>query len=85
MGSCFTRCHSNLEVLENSPESDSPGSFRSQTCIWNIKIPQIKCSPLLCGSAALQESVIVSLHDYPMFEDTEPIMFAGERLLVVSE
>uniref|UniRef100_A0A3P9LE58 Si:ch211-25d12.7 n=1 Tax=Oryzias latipes TaxID=8090 RepID=A0A3P9LE58_ORYLA len=58
MGSCLTRCCSNLEVLENAPESDSP---------------------------VLQENVIVSLHDYPTFEDTEPSMFAGERLLIVSE
>uniref|UniRef100_A0A3B3I7G6 Src like adaptor 2a n=1 Tax=Oryzias latipes TaxID=8090 RepID=A0A3B3I7G6_ORYLA len=39
----------------------------------------------LCGSVVLQENVIVSLHDYPTFEDTEPTMFAGERLLIVSE
>ncbi|KAM4588055.1 src-like-adapter 2 [Odontesthes bonariensis] len=58
MGTCFTRCHSNLTVLENPPDSELP---------------------------ELQESVIVSLHNYPSFEHTELSMHMGERLFIISD
>ncbi|XP_070702617.1 src-like-adapter 2 [Pempheris klunzingeri] len=58
MGTCPIRCHSNMTVLENPPEPESP---------------------------ALQDSMIVSLCDYPSFECTELTMSAGERLTVISD
>ncbi|XP_069571670.1 src-like-adapter 2 isoform X1 [Brachyistius frenatus] len=59
MGTCPTRCESNLTVLENPAESVTP--------------------------VDLQESIIISLHNYPSFGQTELTMYIGERLTIISD
>ncbi|XP_010793192.1 src-like-adapter 2 [Notothenia coriiceps] len=58
MGTCPIRCRSNLTILENSPEPESPRP---------------------------QDSVIVSLCNYPSFESTELTMCIGEQVTVQSD
>uniref|UniRef100_A0A8C9ZYZ0 Src like adaptor 2a n=1 Tax=Sander lucioperca TaxID=283035 RepID=A0A8C9ZYZ0_SANLU len=90
MGTCPIRCQSNLTVLENPPEPVSPRRLFSEdinaenktkknvtTRIWFI----ICFSFFL--SAALQESIIVSLCNYPSFEGMT--MCIGERLTIISD
>ncbi|KAK5872958.1 hypothetical protein PBY51_013612 [Eleginops maclovinus] len=58
MGTCPIRCRSNMTILENSPEPESPPP---------------------------QESVIVSLCNYPSFESTELTMCIGEQVTILSD
>ncbi|XP_028261941.1 src-like-adapter 2 [Parambassis ranga] len=58
MGTCPTRCQSNLTILENPPEPSSPD---------------------------LQDTMIVSLSNYPSFENTELTICIGDRLSIISD
>lgn len=58
MGTCPIRCKSNLTILENPPEPETPPH---------------------------QDSLIVSLYNYPSFERTELTMSIGERLTILSD
>ncbi|XP_040888827.1 src-like-adapter 2 [Toxotes jaculatrix] len=58
MGICPIKCQSNLTILENPPEPESP-------------VPQ--------------ESMIVSLYNYPSFDHTGLTLCMGERLTIISD
>lgn len=87
MGTCFTRCYSNRTILENQPESDAPGRFKTQRCKKKIFFFLKKHNPtsFISLSADIEGNLVVSLYDYPSLEHTELTMHMGEKLTVVSE
>ncbi|XP_077429758.1 src-like-adapter 2 [Vanacampus margaritifer] len=58
MGTCPSRCSSNLAVLENPPEP----------------LPSVS-----------EDTLIVSLYDFPSFGNTELAISVGERLRIISD
>lgn len=85
MGTCPIRCRSNLTILENPPELETECRLNPnmQNDINVGRFSILKLCLFFC--AAEQESVIVSLYDYPSFGHTELTMRMGERLAILSE
>ena len=84
MGTCPIRCQSNQTILENPPEPLIPGGFYSRVFKTQMKIRKMCLTKLLFLSAA-QDSMIVSLCNYPSFGRTELTMCLGEQLTILSE
>lgn len=89
MGTCPIRCQSNRTILENSAEPVTSGRFvpKSSTCKRKNKKNRTWFIVFVCFflSAANEDSIIVSLCDYPSFGRTELTMCIGEQLTVLSE
>lgn len=90
MGTCPIRCQSNLTILENPAEPVTPGRLYPQKIniqnknkkndwTWFITVTSVFIS------AAHQDTMIVSLYDYPSFGHTELTMCIGEQLTILSE
>lgn len=87
MGICPVRCRSNMSILENKSESAPPGTqlqHRSKTGnVHVVKMQQKNWAGFV--PAAHEDTVTVSLCDYPAFGHIDPTMCIGERLTILSE
>ena len=88
MGTCPIKFRSSRPILETPPEPVGAGRFNPHS-----KLKQEKCNRSNCiyyihvifPSVGLQESAIISLHNYPSLGHTELAMCIGERLTIISE